>query len=529
MQELLVPLFEYLRGIWRYRWVALITAAVVCVAGWVWVDQLPERYVAKARVNIDTNSVLRPMLRGLAIQPNVGQRVALLSKTLLSRPNLEKIMRMTDLDLQAETESEKEALLAMLGKNIRLVGDRRNRSLYSVSFVHEDRDTAKRVVQAVLTVFVENILGEKRVESEGAQEFLDKQIAEYEKRLEAAEKRLADFKREHVGNMPDDRGGYYQKLQQAQAALSGAELKLRELENRRAELLKQLEEQTPQLTLETYTAEEISPLDARIQSLKAKLDSLLVKYTEKHPEVRQIKGLIAELEKQKQENIEQAPDRVQASDQYSAAVQTNPIYQQLKSLLANTESEIAALKVRVVEYRQRVQSLANKIDNIPKIEAQLKQLNRDYKIVAQQHAALLKQREKARLGEKAGQETDDVKFKVIDPPFVPLRATEPNKLLLNTLVLLAGIGAGIGVALLLTLLRPVYRSRHRLEMHTGLPVLGVVTKVTTAVERRKALLGNLAFVGLAVLLLVIFGALMMHQAGGLDVLGKLKELRGHLQ
>ncbi len=56
-----------------------------------------------------------------------------------------------------------------------------------------------------------------------------------------------------------------------------------------------------------------------------------------------------------------------------------------------------------------------------------------------------------------------------------------------------------------------------------------MTKVTTAVERRKALLGNLAFVGLVVLLLMIFGALMMHQAGGLDILGKLKELRGHLQ
>ena len=57
MQELLVPLFEYLRGIWRYRWVALVTAVVVCVAGWIWVGQLPERYVAKARVNIDTHSV----------------------------------------------------------------------------------------------------------------------------------------------------------------------------------------------------------------------------------------------------------------------------------------------------------------------------------------------------------------------------------------------------------------------------------------------------------------------------------------
>ena len=136
MQEILALALEYIRGIWRFRWVALITAWLVCVVGWIVVAQMPEQYVATARVHIDTNSVLRPLLRGIAIQPDLGQRVSLLTKTLLSRPNLEKLMRMTDLDLQAKTDADKERTLAMLKNGIRLDGSRRNSSLYSVSFKH---------------------------------------------------------------------------------------------------------------------------------------------------------------------------------------------------------------------------------------------------------------------------------------------------------------------------------------------------------------------------------------------------------
>ena len=100
MQEILAQVFSYLWGVWRHRWLALAIAWVVAIAGWLWVWSMPESYVARARVYVDTNTVLRPLLAGLAIQPDHENRIGLLSRTLLSRPNLEKLMRMTDLDLQ---------------------------------------------------------------------------------------------------------------------------------------------------------------------------------------------------------------------------------------------------------------------------------------------------------------------------------------------------------------------------------------------------------------------------------------------
>ena len=101
MQEVIAQAMTYLWGIWRHKWLALGLAWIVALAGWAYVWQMPESYVATAKLYVDTNSVLRPLMRGLAITPDVNQRMSMMSRTLLSRPNLEKLARMTDLDLQA--------------------------------------------------------------------------------------------------------------------------------------------------------------------------------------------------------------------------------------------------------------------------------------------------------------------------------------------------------------------------------------------------------------------------------------------
>ena len=154
MHEVLSLVFTYVWGAWRHRWLALVIAWIIALAGWFWVWQMPEAYVAKARVYVDTNTVLRPLLRGLAIQPDIDERITLMSRTLLSRPNLEKLMRMTDLDLEVNTDQQKERLLSELGQAISLGGDSSNTSLYYISVKHEDRNTARRIAQALITVFI---------------------------------------------------------------------------------------------------------------------------------------------------------------------------------------------------------------------------------------------------------------------------------------------------------------------------------------------------------------------------------------
>lgn len=526
MQDLFSQFFEYIWGVWRRRWTALVVAWLITLAGWGWVYMLPDEYLATARIHVDSNQVLRPLLRGLAVQPDVNQRVALMSRTLLTRPNLEKLMRMSDLDLQVKNDEQKDELVDSLKEDISLAGDSRNTSLYSVSFTHSDRQVAKKVVQSLITVFIESTLGKERKESTDAHDFLDKQIADYEQRLVEAENRLADFKRRHVGTMPGETDNYYKRLEAAVTQLNAAKLQLREAQNRQRELQRQIEGEEPVfLSADSDDMKLVSGLDSRIDDLNRKLDNLLVKYTERHPEVIQIKGLLEELNAKRDEEIAELQE---SSAPAYGNLNSNPVYQQMRSMLAETKARVAEFQVRVGEFSKRVETLKSKVDSIPKIEAELQQLNRDYEVISQQHGQLLKRRESARLSGQVEKNVDDVKFRVIDPPFVPLNPTEPNKILLNALVLFGGLVAGIGISFFLSLINPVVTDRRTLSEITGLPVLGTVMLIQTPTQKSRAVLGLLVFSAMSVALLLAFVGVSMMHGSGADFLESIKSLRAGL-
>ncbi|GAB3100104.1 chain length-determining protein [Aestuariicella hydrocarbonica] len=509
MQQVFAQIYSYLLGIWRFRWYGLAIAWVVAILGWLWVWSLPVSYMATARLDVDSSSVLRPLLRGLAIQPDVNQRVALMSRTLLSRPNLEKLMRMSDLDLNITTDLEKEQLLTGLKESITLQGDAQNTSLYSLSFKHEDRDSAKRIVQSLITVFIESTLGEKRNDNSSAHEFLEQQIADYAKRLSEAEERLANFKQKNVNMLPGDSGGYYQRLDMAKSQLRTADLELRELENRKEELNRQLNGDEPVFFSSSIgDVTRSTPIDVRINSLKTKLDHLALTYTNRHPEMIQIKSMIASLEAEKKIEYSLAAGLQSSS---MSNLTSSPVYQNMRTMLAETEAKVAEVKVRVDEYKKRVNELEGTVNNIPNVEVQLRQLDRDYKVVLDQHNQLLARRESALLSEEVEKNTDNIKFRVIDPPFVPLKPSEPNKLLLNSGVLLLSIVAGLAFTFLLSLIRPVFVTRQELGETLGLPVFGSVSMIVDPVKARHELQASLIFVSVSVCLLVTFAGVNLGQ------------------
>ncbi len=517
MQDLLDQFYEYLWGIWRFRWVGLICAWLVAIMGWIWVAQMPEQYVAKARIHIDSSTILRPLLRGLAIQSDVHRQVALMSKTLFSRPNMEKLMRMTDLDLQVTNDLEKEALLNKLRGSLRLSsGGRGNSDIYSISFKHEDRDVAKKVVQSVISVVVENTLGNKREDRAGAEEFIDEKIADYASRMAEAEARLAAFKHEHVGAMPGQTGGYYQSLSATKTQLREAQLQLNEINNRRREMQRQLEdleEEDDEFGFGEFDSPEVSSsYDSRILSLESKRDELLMRYTERHPSVIQTTSLIAELKVDKQDELDELAEQAEEEGVPSMGLQTSPVYQQMRAMLSETEARAAELNVRVGEYNNRVTSLEERVDSIPKVEAEFKELNRDYSVISRQHNTLLQRRESARLSGDVEKNASGVKFRVIDPPFVPLEPTEPDKLLLHSGAFIAAIGLGGGLALLLSLLRPVICNRRSLERLVGLPVLGSVSMIASVSEKKKALHEKLLFASMLLFLFLTFAGVNLGQS-----------------
>ncbi|MDX1251058.1 MAG: chain length-determining protein [Gammaproteobacteria bacterium] len=520
MQEIIAQGLVYVRGIWRHRWFLLLVAWLVCAAGWIIVYKMPDQYKASARVYVDTQSVLKPLLRGLTVETDVGQQVALMTRTLLSRPNLEKVARMTDLDLKAQQPEQMESLLEGLSKQITLEGTGRE-NLYTISYVNADPQLAKRVVQSLLTIFVENSLGESRKDSDSAQQFIDKQIQEYEQRLVEAEERLKEFKRKNVGIMPSRGEGYYESMQSEMAALDQARLELRQAENRRNEIKRQLEDE--ELNSESSAIVQptlsTSAIDGRIRDLQSRMDSLLLQYTERHPDVIEIKRIMADLEKQKAQELKSMAKK-------GPQAETNPVYAQVKIALSQADANVAALRTSVAEHTRRIAQLKGMVDVIPQVETEMAQLNRDYEVNKQNYETLLARREAAKMSQQAGESADEVKFRVIDPPFVPTTPSGPNRPLLMGLVMLGGLAAGLVFAFLLSQLRPVFDDRRTLSEITGVPVLGSVAMVWTAAQtqKRRIELGSFALAGLA--LLTVFAGIETLQLLDIDVLGRIKNLVG---
>src|SRR3954471_20710629 len=145
MEELIDQALAVAKGMWRFRWQSLLVAWVIGIVAVVVVFRIPDEYEATARIYVDTQSILRPLMSGLAVQPNVDQQVVMLSRTLISRPNVEKLVRMADLDLKAESKAHQEARIESLSKALEIKSTARD-NLYTLSYKDENPDRAKRVV-----------------------------------------------------------------------------------------------------------------------------------------------------------------------------------------------------------------------------------------------------------------------------------------------------------------------------------------------------------------------------------------------
>src|SRR5215472_11882820 len=155
------------QAMWRHRWLAVGTAWLVCTAGWIGIAFIPTKYESTARVYLNAD----PLLRGLAADTNPGRHLDFMQRTLLSRPNLEQLIRLTDLDTGIQTPAEKEALFKRLASDITVAPITLN--LLALSYRDSDPVLAKNIVQSLLTIFAEKMAGSSRAEMDSAQRFLD--------------------------------------------------------------------------------------------------------------------------------------------------------------------------------------------------------------------------------------------------------------------------------------------------------------------------------------------------------------------
>ena len=487
MDDLLRQLGTILRAMWRHRYLGTIVSWVTAAIAAASVFVMPDKYEASARIFVDTQSILQPLMSGLAVQPNVEQQVMMLSRTLLSRPNVEKLVRMADLDLGSKSKTQQDALVDGLIKTLSIQSAGRD-NLYTLAYRDSNPDKAKRVVQSLTSIFVESSLGDKRKDTDTAKKFIEDQIRNYEKKLEEAESRLKEFKLRNIDQQTAEGKTGIDRITEISAQLSQARLELREAENSRDALKRQLVGEEPVLLPETVVPDSgiaIPEIDGRIEGMKRNLDALLQKYTEQHPDVLGTRRVIKELEEQKKQEIAARRKVAPGKAAPTASLNNNPVFQQLRVSLNESEATIASLKVRVAEYDSRYSRARESMKTMPQQEAEFSQLNRDYEIHKANYASLVSRRESASLTGELGSTSGVADFRLIDPPRVSPKPVAPNRMLLLIAALGASLGAGLFSSFAATQVRPVFHDSRTLREFTGLPLLGEVSLNRTEVQVRQ--------------------------------------------
>lgn len=521
LQKTFELILSYIKGVWVKKRYIMISTWLICPIGFVYVASLPDVYQSSAKVYVDTRSVLQPLLRGLAIQTDPRQEIAMMVKTLLSRPNIEIIARESDLDITTSTPASYENLINSLSKSIKLNRAGRD-NLYTISYSNRNPEMARTVVQETLDLFVEGTKGNSRKDSDSASQFIDEQIDEYENRLSTAEQRVANFKRKYSDLLPNQ-GTFYQNYNTLETELEQVKLNIKETEQQIVALQSQVNGQNQSVDgFAVRPSNSQSPLttryDSRITNLEQNLDELMLKYTELHPDVIEATNLLDTLKKSRQEEID---EYLSGDNSGQGNEQIGSIASELKLEITRLESQIASMKVREADYTGKIEFLKQKIDLVPQVEAERTALNRDYNITKRKYEELLTRKEQSDLAQKADVSNENVQFKVIEPPLVPQNASGPNRSVNYTMFLALGFAAGIGIAFLVSQLNPVLIRASQLTLLTNYPVLGSVSHLNKAQMKKISRKHLLIFLTSTFLIIGLYGMLITAEIMQINIYGRI--------
>jgi uncharacterized protein involved in exopolysaccharide biosynthesis len=410
---------------------------------------MPDQYEAFSRIYVDTDSLMGPLLKGIAVETDPTQQLAVMQGTLLSRPNLLKVARSVDADLSAQNELQLEAVLDGIASHTKV--DVTGPKLFRIAHIGPDPRRAKDVVQAFLGIFVEGNLGRDRDDMENTRSFIDKQIAGYEAQLQAIEKRMADFRVKYSDAISSSSSGssFSARLEKARADVDEASRALATAKDRKDRLAVQLKKTPQALESNSPDDEAKDPTLAKLGELRAELNQKLAMYSDQHPDVIALKRQLANLEAQ------------------------------------NADSAIAINEQRLATAKDTLKRLQDMANSAPQLEAQMADMNRDHDILKQKYDELRVRGESARISQDAKTNTDSMRFRIIEPPEVPVVPSGPPRKLFLLAVLCASIGGGLGIAFLLSEMDDTFATPQRLREAFDIPLLGSVCCIPSEADKAK--------------------------------------------
>ncbi len=476
------PLTELLPVLWRegrrrVLAMALIFAGIALtglIVGALW----PRNYTASTSIVVQRSNIITPLMEGRAVATGAANRASIAREVIYSRKVMDDILKVGGWMDEQPSPVEQARIIDGIKSRTRVTSQQHD-SLITITYTDSNAQRAYKVTRRFASLFIKESLDAKMRESRDAFQFIDSQVKAYHSKIAEAETKLKDYRETHVDARPGDASETNSRIGSLRSAIETARMNLTELRSQQNSLQSQLAGESEVTAVQTRRGQ----ISTQIAQLQGQLQTLLLTYTDNYPDVVRIRHQIDDLKQQLDEDKKRSREAGTPST-LDENVQFNPLYQDLRSKLADIRREIASNQARL-DASQRM--LATELERSKRIDASaddLAALTRDYDVNKDVYQDLLKRRENARVSMNLDKDHRGLTISVQDPASVPLR---PSGLrMLHFAIAGLGLGIAIPLGLLFCLVRfdPRARSARQLE-RIGIPVLASVPVYATASDRRR--------------------------------------------
>lgn len=460
---------------------------------------LPQKYTSATTILAQESDIIQPLLEGRAVSTGVTDRAGIARQVVYGRKVMQGILEAGGWMGKNPSPVEQERLIEEIQGNTRITSPREN--LVEISYSDSDPQRTFRVTQRLGDLFIQESLATKERESREAYEFINKQVGDYHAKLTEAEANLQAYRSANADAQPGSATDVSTRISALRTQVEQSRMQLMEQRSSENALASQLSGESAVTAVQTRE----SVYRAQLLDLQGQLDSLLLNYTEQHPDVVRIRHQMADI----QTAMRQAAERRERPGGEAGALgdaQLNPLYQELRSRLSETRREVAATQSRMAASQALLDEELGRSRRIAASESTLAELTRDYEVNRDIYQDLLRRRENARVSMELDREKRGLTLRIQDPAAMPLR---PSGLRLMHFAL-GGLLLALAIPLALLFVKVKFDSRVRsvrqLESRgASYPILAVVPRYLTARDRRRELGRTMLTASIFVVVALAFG------------------------
>ncbi len=473
----------------RRKWWIVIPFVLSLITGLAYIKITPKTFRANTMILVQSQKIPDSYVNS-TVTESVQSRLHTISQQIYSRTNLEKIISEFNL-IKGKNEDEKEStstLIEFLRRKIKVdIQQRGNRSSvqsFKISFEWHDPKIAAEVTNAIASQFIEENLKVREAMAMGTTDFLENEANKLKEGLENREKAVEEFKKKHMGMLPDQLQANINLIGQLKDQLSNVEMSVRNEQEKSIFLQRQME-LLEALKSDSKNSNEIGnpsqPVVAfsRIDSFKQQLEKLQSRYTQKHPDVITLKREIAALKtemkaKQDQNNDDKSSGIADEETRTPLLEGLDDLVRQredLKVELERVNKNIDTYKAEAEKIKKQISLYRERIERTPEVELELTKLTRDYATMRNRYESLLNKKINAQLSEQLERRQKGEQFKVIDPAIPPGKPVKPDVKRVMLIALMAGLGVGCGLAYLREIMDGSFYNTEDMESFLGTRVL----------------------------------------------------------